>query len=289
MEKTYTYLRDLRIRDKLFLAVFMFISICMLAAGWFFWGEQSLAVIISLMIAVLLTVQIFYYRRNQRRVQEMHEDLYNQNNNHYRQIESMFSIFSVLKINRPLPPMGVWSVEPDFLSHLTTLILSERPALILEASSGVSTLVSSYCLKKLGLGSIVSLEHEEGYARKCQRAIREHELEDIATVLHAPLKEHEIKGKSWMWYDTSQIEKIGVIDMMIVDGPPRNIQRQSRYPAVPLLIEKMKEHALLILDDGRQDDIKEMAAMWQDEFQCFECETIKSKNEIIVLRKIAKK
>ena len=93
------------------------------------------------------------------------------------------------------------------------IIQQEQPDLVIEASSGVSTLISAYCLKSIGKGKIISLEHESKYAAISQELISTHGLQEIATIVHAPLKEYEIHGRQWLWYDISQLPLDEPIDL----------------------------------------------------------------------------
>lgn len=46
------------------------------------------------------------------------------------------------------------------------MIADERPELIVDTGSGVSTLVAAYALQKLGRGKVVALEHDRAYANE---------------------------------------------------------------------------------------------------------------------------
>ena len=50
-----------------------------------------------------------------------------------------------------------------------SIIFSIKPDTILELGSGVSTIISAYCLKKIGNGKIISLDHEKEYYRTHQK------------------------------------------------------------------------------------------------------------------------
>ena len=56
------------------------------------------------------------------------------------------------------------------------------------------------------------------------------------------------------------------IDLLVVDGPPGNIQSLSRYPALPLLYRHLSDRSIVILDDGHRDDEKKIVALWEKEF-----------------------
>jgi predicted O-methyltransferase YrrM len=183
------------------------------------------------------------------------------------QIESLFSIFSTLKPQLPLPTTRGWAASPDLLKEIISLIHRQKPQLVVEASCGVSSLIIAYCLQRLGTGKLISLEHEEKFAQVTQNNLSLHGLDDVATVIYAPLVEVEINGAKWLWYDLSKVEIPEAIDLLIVDGPPGTTQKLARYPAVPMLHEKLNKDAFILLDDGARPDERQIVEQWTEEFK----------------------
>ncbi|MBW4521330.1 MAG: class I SAM-dependent methyltransferase [Scytolyngbya sp. HA4215-MV1] len=273
--------------SALVLGIFV-ILITVGGVGWKIIGEPIFIVLLALAIAILLVILLEIYRRlseelrnigqtqnsqitqyfQQLEVQQTQhfQQLELQQKRHFQQIESLFSIFSTLKLNLPLPYTGGWAASADLLKKLVELILLNQPDLVLEASSGVSTLVIAYCLKQVGKGKVVALEHDAKYVAVSQEMIQLHGLEDVATIVHAPLKEFSINDQPWLWYDTDCLKIDQSIDLFVIDGPPGSIQKCSRYPALPLLYSQLSHHAHVILDDGYRDDEQEIAALWDNEF-----------------------
>jgi predicted O-methyltransferase YrrM len=183
------------------------------------------------------------------------------------QIESLFSIFSILKPQLPLPTTRGWAASPDLLKEIISLTHRHKPQLVVEASSGVSTLIIAYCLKRLGTGKLISLEHESKFAQATQNNLSLHGLDDVATVIYAPLVEVEIKGAKWLWYDLTKVEIPEAIDLLIVDGPPGTTQKLARYPALPMLHEKLSKKAIVLLDDGARADEAKIVEQWMEELK----------------------
>src|SRR5207245_7686924 len=77
----------------------------------------------------------------------------------------------LLGIRTPLPPFTDYSVTADFANLMISEILEHKPSLIVEAGSGLSTIIAAYCLKQLGRGFLIALEHEPRYLELCQHAI----------------------------------------------------------------------------------------------------------------------
>ena len=194
-------------------------------------------------------------------------------------------MFFTLKPSLPLPNTRGWAISPDLLKKITEVILIERPSLIVELGSGVSTLIIAYCLKQLGKGKVISLEHNDEYVAISQNFISSHKLEEIATIIYAPLKTFEIDEETWLWYNTDCLKIEQPIDLLVVDGPPKNVQKLSRYPALPLLYKDLNEHSIIILDDGDREDEKKIIEMWKKEFSQISSEFIDTEKGAYIIYK----
>lgn len=267
--------------DKLFIASIFLIVLAVSIVSLLLGQQTGLSFSLASIAALLATVQLETYRRTQATFKEHKQMSWNG----YKQIESMFSIVEFIKPKFPLPEMREWAISPDLAKILLDIILEKKPQIIVETGSGTSTVIIAYALKKNGCGKIVSLENNEQYAQKTQQNISKHGLEDFVQIVYAPLKELPIKGKSWQWYDTSILAEIQTIDLLIVDGPKRTLQPMSRYPAMPLLFEKLSDRAIVVLDDFNTDEEKAMVDLWVKEFKGFDREKIKTEKETMILRK----
>jgi O-antigen/teichoic acid export membrane protein/predicted O-methyltransferase YrrM len=272
------FMRDLEmyLQDTgLLLLPLLSVSVILLLLGaWAIFGQAVLLVGLTALLSIVsitVIVQLDMNRRSQ---------VWN-----YRQIESLFSLYATLNIAQPLPPMRGWAVSPDFASVVVSLIHDMKPATILEAGSGVSTLIAGYMLKQEGGGLIVSLEQEKQYADLTRADVNRHGLGDFVSVRHAPLKKVTIGQKSWLWYDLDQIEDLTSIDMVIVDGPPGNIQRLARYPALPVLADRLSDKAVIVLDDYFRHSEKEILARWLRDFPAFTHQAIGTEKGTVILRK----
>ncbi|MDX2456148.1 MAG: class I SAM-dependent methyltransferase [Gammaproteobacteria bacterium] len=206
--------------------------------------------------------------------------------NLYRQLEALISITSILPMRHPLPPMRGWAISPDFGSLLISEILTRKPRVVLELGSGVSTILIAYCLENIGHGRAISFDHDFNFCEKSRDTIRAHKLGNIAEVVHAPLKEVQLKEGSWDWYDTARIAPDIKIDLLVIDGPPGQIQDISRYPALPLLHEYFSAEIVILLDDAARADEKSIIEMWTREFPDFEHEYIPVEKGAAVLRRV---
>ena len=254
-------------------------------AGPLLLGEATFVILTILSAILVLVVLLELYRRLSEEHRDLRRSQESQQNLSYRQIESLFSLFFTLKPSLPLPEMRGWTASPDLLKKITEVILYRDPNLVVEASSGVSTLVIAYFLKQKGKGKVISLEHDAKYASINQSLILSHGLENIATVVHAPLIESVINDQKWLWYNTDCLKINQSIDLLVVDGPPGDIQKLSRYPALPLLYSQLSNRSTIILDDGSREDEKKIVARWKKEFNSISSEFLRLEKGAYIINK----
>ncbi|WP_421655354.1 class I SAM-dependent methyltransferase [Leptothermofonsia sp. ETS-13] len=261
-----------------FLAVFFLIFSLLL---WIYLKELSIVFIIATLLFLITFIQLEAYYRNQKVSLQQNEQLFellelkSQADNHYRQIEALFSIFNLLALRHPLPPMRGWAVSPDFMKLVISSVFEHKPRLVVELGSGVSTLVVGYCLQKLNQGEVISVDHEESYTEITKNSVLNHSLQNVVQVIYAPLKNITIYDKTWLWYDPSFLTSLEQpIDLLIIDGPPGDLQKLSRYPALPLLIDSLSDNALVLLDDSNREDEQEIVKLWKQNFSLSKVEQI---------------
>jgi len=211
-------------------------------------------------VVMLFIFGVFAYR-------SINISLQNGLENQFKQLEALNSLQKIIEPIYPLPPTKGWAASPDFLLKIAETINEHSPKIIVEASSGASTIVSAYMLKKKGGGKVYSLEHDSHYAEKTRKMIDKHGLNDYVKIINAPLKEYNIGDSKWKWYETIMLNEISKIELLIIDGPPHNTQKLARYPAIPLLDEKMAEEAIFILDDASRKDEKKIVKNWEQNYK----------------------
>lgn len=243
-------------------------------AAWRFWGDIALLLSLIGLGALLLYYLLRVYHKLQ--VEQFQ---------HYWQTEALFSLYSSVPITRPLPPLRLWAASPDFVVLDVALIKQHRPRVILEIGSGVSTLIAGYCLREIGEGIVVSLEHDERFAQSTAENIIQHGLQDFAQVIYAPLKPISLSQTTHLWYDTSQLASLPPIDLLIVDGPPEKTQVMARYPAVPILFNKLANGALILVDDFMRPDEYEMVNQWLRDYNLTIVNTFANEKGAAILRK----
>jgi hypothetical protein len=163
--------------------------------------------------------------------------------------------------------LGGWAADPLLMRRAVELVTERRPRLVVECGSGSSTVVLARCLRRLGGGRLVSLEHDPEFARRTLEQLHLHGLADLVTLVTAPLVERPgPDGRSLRWYAPAYESVLREpIDLLVVDGPPGAGDPRARYPAVPLLLPYLAARCAILLDDGNRADEREIAETWARE------------------------
>jgi hypothetical protein len=128
--------------------------------------------------------------------------------------------------------------------------------------NAVRLMLVARCLRALG-GRIISLEHNPEYARRTSELLRLNGLDNVATVVTAPLAVIEVEGKAVPWYGNEYECLLGEpIDVLLIDGPPKATAPRARYPAVPLLKSHLAAQCWILMDDGDRQDERAIAHAW---------------------------
>jgi hypothetical protein len=159
-----------------------------------------------------------------------------------------------------------WAADPMFVHQAVRLAIETRPRLILECGSGSSTVIIARCLRALGGGQLITLEHDPAYAGRTMELLRLFSVADLVTVVTAPLVSRDLNGRVYEWYSPAYEPLLGgPIDALVVDGPPGSGGPLARYPAVPLLKPHLSPSCWILLDDGNRPDEGMIAHTWARE------------------------
>lgn len=184
----------------------------------------------------------------------------------FRQLEAIEGLQRELRLDKSLPPTRGWAGSPDFLLQLARHAQLARPRVVVECSSGASTIVLARCLQLLGAGQVYSLEHDPLYAAQTRAELARHGLSNWAQVLDAPLRTQALSGQHWPWYAVERLPAGLAIDLLVIDGPPQASGTLARYPAGPLLFPRLAPGAAVFLDDAARPDEQAILRRWRDEF-----------------------
>lgn len=177
------------------------------------------------------------------------------------ELEAYLDLGARLGLRQGLPYMRHWSAGADFLSLLVDHVLAHRPSAIVECGSGLSTLMLARCCALNGDGRVWSLENDPDCAAHTRDALARYGLEQVVRVVDAPLRRYSLNTQEFDWYDLGGLPT-RAIELLIVDGPPGRLGPLARYPALPLLRERLAPRCTIFLDDAARPDEQAIVARW---------------------------
>jgi hypothetical protein len=180
-----------------------------------------------------------------------------------RQMQAFHNLVEMVPLRAALPPLGGWAASPDLVLEVVDHLLAERPRLVVELGSGVSTVVLASAVREHGLDTrIVSLDHHAHYAAQTRALLERHGVADLVDVRFAPLARTHVPDHLTPWYDEAAIADLHDIGMLVVDGPPTATGPAARYPAVPLLAGRFAARCCIVVDDTTRPGDRAVVARW---------------------------
>ena len=182
---------------------------------------------------------------------------------------------------------GEWAIDSNLGKFLIDYIIEHKPQNILEIGSGTSTVLISKLMSKLEYThNHLVVDHEEKYLRKTSEILTLNSINTHTKLLWLPLERKTILGEEYLYYRNLE-EEIGDIclDFVIIDGPPESTGNLARFPALPLLHEKLSKNAVLILDDYCREQEKAIVSKWLSLYPDFSLEIIEKGHQCAILRK----
>lgn len=198
-----------------------------------------------------------------------------------KQIESFISLNKYINHHEiPLSFHG-WPISPDIGLTLVDYIENKNVDVVLEFGSGTSSVLfakafklansdmHNWCLKQ----PIISFEHNEEYLEKTSGLLSSHNCRDMVNLTHAPLIDFEYnEQEKFLYYDCEEVikelsESLGdkkKTALILIDGPPGVTNKNARFPALPILLNHMSKHRLIVvMDDYSRDDEKQTFELWK--------------------------
>ena len=255
-------------------------SILLLLIGftmyYFFGFEAAILVILPLITFILLALLFHIYRSIERDLEEERT-----------QVQAIHSIYSFITPRYPLPSMSRWTAYPDLAKIIVRECMMNKPSLVVELGSGISTLIIAYALEQYGeVGAqVISLDHNEEYTQKTINLLKSHKLESNSQVIYSPLEPRQIDDKIYNWYSLEGLKTKINIDLLLVDGPPVKTNQLARYPALPSLLSRLSKDCVIILDDASRQSEQQTISQWMHEFPGFKHEYIGNKKGLSILRR----
>lgn len=206
----------------------------------------------------------------------------------FRQWQCLQALQQDLSFAKSLPPAGGKAASPDFLKLLADHILQEKPEVVVECGSGLSSVVISRCLQINGKGRLYSLEHMEAFADQTRRQLDRQGLSNWARIIDAPLEPRQFNGRTFNWYRSRELPDLP-IDLIVVDGPPARTGVSPRYPAGPLLFSRLSACGAVLIDDAARPEEQAVIAEWRKAFPglAFDIEIQEFEKGVCMARTIA--
>ncbi len=178
----------------------------------------------------------------------------------------------------PYLPWGSGAMRPAGLVVVCNdVVLNERRRIV-ELGSGVSTVLLARLLAQRSTtgARLAAIEHDARWARWVAGQLAREGVGDHVVVVEAPLLGHPAADERLGWYDEAAVAA-GLdtafggepIDLLIVDGPPAFAvgHGTSRYPALPVLRERLAPGATVVLDDIERPGEQVVLERWEREFR----------------------
>lgn len=165
-----------------------------------------------------------------------------------------------------------WPIEESFARYLVHVVLTRRPASIVEFGGGISSLVMLKTLECLGCDySFTSFDSDTSFLGGTKNLLSAEGLynEGKISLVHAPITDLEIGGEAYRWYDTNvigeKLANVGKVDLLFVDGPVGGFCKNARYPAMKAAKGFLREGSVLIMHDAKRQDETEIVEIWKNE------------------------
>ena len=178
-------------------------------------------------------------------------------------LQATLNLFQMVDVAAAVPPMSNWVwLALDLVLWTVDTFLKDRPGLVVECGSGVSTLFLALAAKQHGVaGRIVALEHDLSFARRTRELLAHHGVTKYAEVRHAPLAPTSLPDHHTPWYSEDALVDLDGIGLLLVDGSG-NTGPRPRYPAVPLLRDRLAGSCTILADDMVRAEDREVAEAW---------------------------
>lgn len=159
-------------------------------------------------------------------------------------------------------PGGPFAMAEDACKFLGALVRRLQPQRVLEFGSGLSSTVIATELKRVPGAQLISVDHHGGCQAQARHLAGKHGVSDVIQFLRCPIRPRWYHGKLLFFYDlTGGIRaQVGMLDLVLVDGPPRYWGREAAaYAVYPYL----KAGALLLIDDAKRRGEQRAMSEWR--------------------------
>lgn len=250
MKQTPTLTRN---RSILVLALVFFSTLALYLLVYYF--NPALAIGVTIAWATTALVGLMYLDRKRSEFLGLE--------NQYRELRSFINLQPML--DDSFLPYSFWAMEPSNILNLLSTIQYQKYRTVVECGAGVSTLAIGKLLMQRGEGHVYSLEEDRHWYDVMCSVVAHGDLTDYVTILYAPVEQNTHSGELWYAAEAVQciLAQAGHIDVLLVDGP-KSVAPLSRYPALPTFAPALDSASLIILDDSKRGNEKEVIRKWRE-------------------------
>nr|WP_264477769.1 FkbM family methyltransferase [Halomonas malpeensis] len=218
-------------------------------------------------------------------------------NKNYRRLESFHWLVNALHIRGRLPYLEGREMAPDALLAVHEYIRQEKPRLVVLIGGEATALVAADALRQNGIGKMIVFDHSQNFSSGTQNRLKREHLSVWCELNVSPLVEWDgehlgsvqreavAKNKKLLkWHHPDDFSGISNIDFLVVDGPHGSLCPYARYPALPVLFDKLSPSAEVWLDDTDRSDEKLIADEWAKKYS-LDLEFFSNENGLAKLKK----
>jgi Methyltransferase domain len=164
-------------------------------------------------------------------------------------------------------PWTYFAMRPSAVVAILNDIAVNHRTHIVECGGGVSTLYIARLLRERE-GHLYTVEESAEWADALRRQIDTETLTEYVSVIHAPITDVWLGGRSHRWYSDEAVKELTGrrdIDLLIVDGPVAERIPHIRYPALPYFHDSLVDSATVVADDIDRRAEQEIVKRWEAE------------------------
>jgi Methyltransferase domain len=166
-------------------------------------------------------------------------------------------------------------MRPEGFGAVCNDVIVNGRGRVVELGSGVSTVLLARLLTRRrprGGWRLAAVEHDASWAQRVIDQLDRENLRRHVTIVHAPLVPHPLAAADLLWYDEAAVAagldamlRGDLVDLLVVDGPPAYAPGHglARYPALPVLQNRLAPGASVVLDDIDRPGEQEVVRRWQ--------------------------
>jgi hypothetical protein len=167
--------------------------------------------------------------------------------------------------------LGEWSLTVSTIDWLVDFLYRQRPRVVLEFGSGVSTACLCVILHRLHGPDgfrILSLDQDPRFVGLTLERLRGLDGYPCCRVVHVPLTPAVVDGRATVFYDLDHLDRghfnwLGKAQFVLIDGPFAD--GPCRYGTLPKVRAQLAPAARFVMDDALREKELAAGALWARE------------------------